>query len=133
MKINHIHRLATIAATLAISLFAVDASAQQAGSMKPGMMDMSQTKAADDPSTAAYKQNARKMMQAIASKPFTGDADADFVAHMIPHHQGAVDQAQVELKYGKDPQMKALAAEILKGQPQEIDTMRKWQTEHAAK
>jgi hypothetical protein len=58
VKINHIHRLVTIAATLAISLFAVDASAQQADSMKPGMMDMlgeqmnmSQTKTADDPST----------------------------------------------------------------------------------
>jgi uncharacterized protein (DUF305 family) len=51
---------------------------------------------------------------------------------MIPHHQGAVDQAQVELRYGKDPQMKALAANIIQSQRQEIELMKKWQSLHKA-
>ncbi|WP_436968117.1 CopM family metallochaperone [Burkholderia gladioli] len=61
---------------------------------------------------------------------YTGDADKDFVAHMIPHHQGAIDMAEVELRYGKDPAMKKLAAEIVAAQRTEIRTMKQWQQAH---
>ena len=56
-----------------------------------------------------------KMDQGM-SIPYTGDSDKDFVAGMIPHHQGAVDMAKVELQYGKDPQLKQLARNIIKSQ-----------------
>jgi uncharacterized protein (DUF305 family) len=85
----------------------------------------------ESPSTTAFEERAMKMMEAMNSQPFTGDPDRDFVAHMIPHHQGAVDQAYVELKYGKDPKMKALAQEIIQTQPREIQIMKEWQSEHA--
>ncbi len=49
---------------------------------------------------------------------------------MIPHHQGAIDMAEVELRYGKDPAMKKLAAEIVAAQRTEIRTMKQWQQAH---
>jgi uncharacterized protein (DUF305 family) len=54
----------------------------------------------------------------------TGDPDHDFAAMMIPHHQGAVDMAKVELLYGKDPVLRRLAQEIIVTQEQEIEVMR---------
>jgi uncharacterized protein (DUF305 family) len=54
----------------------------------------------------------------------TGDADHDFAAMMIPHHQGAIDMAKVELLYGKNPVLRRLAQEIVVTQRSEIDVLR---------
>lgn len=64
-----------------------------------------------------------KMMAAMAVKP-TGDVDVDFVAMMIPHHQGAIDMALAVLRYGKNEQIWRLAQEIIVEQQQEIVAMR---------
>ena len=56
---------------------------------------------------------------------YTGDPDRDFARMMIPHHQGAVDMAKVELLYGKDERLKRLAQEIIVEQQQEIALMYK--------
>src|ERR1700756_1218155 len=64
-----------------------------------------------------------KMMTDMAVKPM-GDVDHDFVATMVPHHQGAIDMAQAELQYGQNPQLKTIAQEIIVGQMQEIALMR---------
>jgi uncharacterized protein (DUF305 family) len=64
-----------------------------------------------------------KMMADMAVKP-TGDVDRDFVAMMVPHHQGAVDMAKTEIKYGHDEQLRRLAQEIVANQQQEIVAMR---------
>lgn len=64
-----------------------------------------------------------KMMAAMAVKA-TGDVDHDFVAMMVPHHQGAIDMAQAELQYGRNPQLKTIAQEIIVDQMQEIVLMR---------
>jgi hypothetical protein len=64
-----------------------------------------------------------KMMNDMAAKP-TGDIDRDFVAMMTPHHQGAIDMAVIELRYGKNEQLRRIAQEIIVDQMQEIAAMR---------
>ena len=54
----------------------------------------------------------------------SGDVDKDFVAMMVPHHQGAIDMAQIYLRYGRNEQLRRLAQEIIVTQQQEIAVMR---------
>ena len=88
--------------------------------------------AAPDTPTQAYKRADHRMMEAMDAAPYTGDADRDFVEHMTPHHQGAIDMARVELKYGKDPTLRKLASRIIAAQRDEIALMERWQREHGA-
>jgi uncharacterized protein (DUF305 family) len=55
----------------------------------------------------------------------TGDPDRDFAAMMIPHHQGAIDMAKVQLQFGRDAILRRLAQAIIVEQQQEIDVMRR--------
>jgi hypothetical protein len=64
-----------------------------------------------------------KMMSDMEVRP-SGDIDRDFVAMMAPHHQGAIDMAVIELRYGKNEQLRRIAQEIIVEQRQEIDAMR---------
>ena len=64
-----------------------------------------------------------KMMANMTSKP-TGDVDRDFVQMMVPHHQGAIDMARAELKYGRNEQLRRMSQEIIVTQQQEIAAMR---------
>ncbi|WP_262047139.1 DUF305 domain-containing protein [Bradyrhizobium sp. Bra78] len=64
-----------------------------------------------------------RMMNNMAAKP-TGDIDRDFVAMMSPHHQGAIDMAVIELRYGKNEQLRRIAQEIIVDQMQEIAAMK---------
>lgn len=76
--------------------------------------------------TAFLKENddaMTKMMNDMAIKP-SGDIDRDFVAMMNPHHQGAIDMAVSELRYGKNAQLRRIAQEIIVDQMQEIAAMK---------
>jgi len=64
-----------------------------------------------------------KMMSAMKVRP-SGDVDADFVAMMVPHHQGAIDMAQAQLRYGRNERLRRLAQEIIVSQQEEIAAMR---------
>jgi uncharacterized protein (DUF305 family) len=68
-------------------------------------------------------QTAMNKMADMTINP-TGDVDRDFVAMMVPHHQGAIDMAKAELKYGHNEQLRRLAREIVAKQQQEIQLMR---------
>jgi uncharacterized protein (DUF305 family) len=65
----------------------------------------------------------KKMMAGMAVKP-TGDVDSDFVAMMVPHHQGAIDMAIAVLRYGRNETIRRLAQEIIVTQHEEIAAMR---------
>ncbi len=64
-----------------------------------------------------------RMMTDMSVAP-TGDVDMDFTVMMIPHHQGAIDMALAELRYGKNEQLRRIAQEIIIDQQQEIVAMR---------
>ena len=68
---------------------------------------------------AAIKQ----MMNDMHTRGYTGNPDVDFLAMMIPHHQGAVDMARLALIYGNDPLTRRLAEEIIASQTVEISAM----------
>jgi uncharacterized protein (DUF305 family) len=65
----------------------------------------------------------KRMMAGMMVAP-SGNVDADFVTMMLPHHQGAIDMAVAELRYGKNEQLKRIAQEIIVDQQQEIAAMR---------
>ena len=81
------------------------------------------------PSTAEFEAGATRMHSGMALT-YTRNADIDFARGMIPHHQGAIDMAQVQLRHGKDPAMRKLATEIIQAQEKEIAFLRDWLAKH---
>lgn len=75
---------------------------------------------------ASMMQSHDDMMAGIQAN----DADVAFAKGMLPHHEGAVDMAKVQLKYGKDEDIRQLAIEIITAQEAEIAQMQQWLTEH---
>jgi uncharacterized protein (DUF305 family) len=71
-----------------------------------------------------------KMHLAMGSIERSGDSSVDFVRLMLPHHQAAIDMARTQLIYGKDPQMRRLAQEIITDQQSEIELMQLWLKQH---
>jgi DUF305 family protein family protein len=78
---------------------------------------------AEAPFLAENEVAMNRMMANMDVTP-TGDVDRDFVAMMVPHHQGAIDMAQAVLRYGHNEQLRRLAQEIIVTQQQEIAAMR---------
>ena len=66
-----------------------------------------------------------KMMTDMHAPGYTGDADIDFLAMMIPHHEGAVDMARLVLQHGDDPVTRKLAEDIIASQRVEIESMQR--------
>ena len=115
--------VATLAVVCAVGTIFF-ASAQPLAASGPEICAGSPSDAGAEASFLAENVNAmKKMMGDMAVKP-TGDVDADFVAMMVPHHQGAIDMALAVLRHGRNPQIRRLAQEIIVTQQQEIAVMR---------
>lgn len=81
--------------------------------------------AKDSPSSQAFDIAVQRMHEEMAIE-YSGNADIDFVRGMIAHHRGAVEMAKVVQQYGKDPELKKLAADIISAQQREIEFMEQW-------
>ena len=122
MKIAH-----TLLSTLVLCVAATTAQAQHHGHGAPAAPTPSATAVA--PSTAEFEAGATRMHSDMAIA-YSGNADIDFARGMIPHHQGAIDMARVQLRHGKDPAMRKLATGIIKAQEKEIAFLRQWLDKH---
>jgi len=88
-------------------------------------MDMSKPMGDHGASSHAFTEANAKMHKDMMIE-MTGNADVDFVRGMIPHHQGAIDMAKIELQYGKDAEIRKLAEAVIKAQEAEIAEMNAW-------
>jgi uncharacterized protein (DUF305 family) len=124
-KHTHVAVLAAAGLLATVSL----APAQQGTGPMPGHgMMQGQGMTMQQPSDAAsraYMDGMMKMNRDM-QMPMSGDADRDFAMMMIPHHQGAIDMARVQLQYGKDPELKKMAQKVIEDQEKEIADLRKW-------
>jgi uncharacterized protein (DUF305 family) len=112
-----------IAAALLMPAFFL--SAQSAGAEDMNNMKGMDLKSAATPADKAFAASMKTMMNGMNVKP-TGEPDKDFVLMMIPHHQGAIDMAKVELQYGTDLELRRLASDIVAAQEKEIAQMKAW-------
>ncbi len=114
-------KLTPTEATLAASLAG---TAARPGFFSPGPADnVPPSLKREQPFLAQNNAAMTKMMNDMAIKP-TGNIDRDFVAMMVPHHQGAIEMAQAELRYGREAQLRRIAQEIVVDQIQQISLMR---------
>jgi uncharacterized protein (DUF305 family) len=117
---------------LALVVYSSAAFAQSESDMPQGQMIM-KMQTGKEPSEAdkGYMDAMMKMHQSMTSMEMTGDPTHDFVMMMIPHHQSAIDMAQVLVKEpNADPEIKTMAEKIISDQQKEIDQFNAWLEKH---
>jgi uncharacterized protein (DUF305 family) len=116
---------------LALALLTAASALAQQAMAQNSMQGMSTY--VESPADKAMMAGMKKMQNEMMAAPVSGNTDKDFVAMMIPHHEGAIEMAQVELQYGKDPELRKMATAIITAQNKEIAEMTKWQAGHGAR
>jgi len=109
---------------VAVALTILGIGLLRAGAQSETLADGSQSAA--DPDWSELVASMDKMHMAMGAIKRSGNADVDFARLMLPHHQAAIDMAKTQLLYGKDPQMRRLAQEIITDQQLEIELMQRW-------
>ena len=109
-------RLIIAAVAIALPVFALAQSMQHQG------MAQGDQSASSKAFEAANQATMKNMMM-----PMTGNADRDFATMMIAHHQGAIEMARIELQYGKDPELRSMAENVIQAQGKEIEQLKRWQ------
>ena len=116
-----------------ITLSAVAISNYAQANEQPHQAHMNMSMSTDPAMQQELMQGMNQMNQDMMAAAQYKDPDVAFAAGMLPHHIGAVKMAEVELKYGKDPEMRKLAEDIINAQQAEIEQMQKWLKAHNKK
>lgn len=116
------NRMISIVAALTLGC-ALSGAAQAQQPHQHGAMPDMKASPSDSAATKAFKEAGMKMHKDMAIT-YSGDTDADFLRGMIPHHQGAIEMAKIELAHGKDPEARKLAETIIRDQEKEVAMMR---------
>lgn len=116
-----------------ITLSAVAISNYAQANEQPHQAHMNMQMSTGSAMQQEFMQGMNQMHQDMMAAAQYKDPDVAFAAGMLPHHIGAVKMAEVELKYGKDPEMRKLAEDIINAQQAEIEQMQKWLKAHNKK
>ena len=116
-----------------ITLSAVAISNYAQANEQPHQAHMNMSMSTDSAMQQELMQGMNQMHQDMMAAAQYKDPDVAFAAGMLPHHIGAVKMAEVELKYGKNPEMRKLAEDIINAQQAEIEQMQKWLKAHNKK
>ena len=116
-----------------ITLSAVAVSNYAQANEQPHQAHMNMQMSTGSAMQQELMQGMNQMHQDMMAAAQYKDPDVAFAAGMLPHHIGAVKMAEVELKYGKDPEMRKLAEDIINAQQAEIEQMQKWLKAHNKK
>ena len=116
-----------------ITLSAVAISNYAQANEQPHQAHMNMSMSTGSAMQQELMQGMNQMNQDMMAAAQYKDPDVAFAAGMLPHHIGAVKMAEVELKYGKDPEMRKLAENIINAQQAEIEQMQKWLKAHNKK
>lgn len=116
-----------------ITLSAIAISNYAQANEQPHQAHMNMSMSTDSAMQQEFMQGMNQMHQDMMAAAQYKDPDVAFAAGMLPHHIGAVKMAEVELKYGKDPEMRKLAEDIINAQQAEIEQMQKWLKAHNKK
>ena len=108
-----------------LAVLAILMSAAAVGGPPQGP-DLRSDKATASSDWSQLEESMAKMHVAMRSVERSRNSDVNFVRLMLPHHQAAIDMARTQLMYGKDPEMRRLAQEIITDQQSEILVMQLW-------
>lgn len=120
-------RAAAVAAVLMAGLANSAAAADKPASSDTKGMQHSEMKGHDMAGMSSeMDQMMMRNMKQMGSMKMSGDMDQDFATMMRHHHEAGIQMAEMELKNGKDPEMKRMAQQIVDSQKKEIDEFDQW-------
>jgi uncharacterized protein (DUF305 family) len=121
-------RYAALSTLLLIVISTVAVTARQSDARHPSDSPSDNTNS--ETAWSEFNHGMQTMHSEMGSIKPSGNSDLDFVRLMLPHHQAAIDMAKTELEYGKDPQMRRLAQEIITDQQSETELIKLWLKQH---